>query len=159
VTVNGVPPDTGAWPVALAHPRDRERPWLEVAIAEGSLATSGGSERDLSAAGTRIGHILDPRTGRPAAYTGSVTVWHRRGLIADILSTALYVMGPEQGLAFAERHGIAACFLAIGPQGAVDARTSTAFRPLLTPSPGSPAGIVQRTGMSGILPLFATAAL
>jgi thiamine biosynthesis lipoprotein len=111
VTVRGVPPAARAWTVPIAHPRNRVRPVGTMTLSSGSLATSGGSERDAYVNGRRVGHIIDPRTGRPAAFTGSVLVWHPRGLVADILSTALYVMGPDEGLRWAERHGTAACFL------------------------------------------------
>jgi thiamine biosynthesis lipoprotein len=116
VTVGGPRPDGQPWSVDIAHPAVRDRPHLHVGLREGSLSTSGGSERDLVVNGTRVGHILDPRTGRPATYTGSVTVWHRSGLAADTLTTALYVMGPEEGLRWAESRGIAAVFLI--PEGA-----------------------------------------
>ena len=49
--------------------------------------------------GRRIGHILDPRTGEPAAVFGSATVVAPSALVADILSTAFFVLGPEKGLA------------------------------------------------------------
>ena len=39
--------------------------------------------------GLRIGHILDPRSGRPVVRRASVTVWHPDALAADALSTAL----------------------------------------------------------------------
>ena len=110
VSVGGaVPP--GGWSVAIAHPRRRDQPYLQVRMVEGSLSTSAGSERDLVVNGVRVGHIFDPRTGHPASFTGSVTVWHRRGLAADALSTALYVMGPEDGMAWADARGIAAVYL------------------------------------------------
>ena len=111
VMVRGAPPATRAWTVPIAHPRDRERPVATITLPSGSLATSGGSERDAYVSGRRVGHIIDPRTGRPATFTGSVIVWHARGLVADVLSTALYVMGPDEGVRWAERHGTAACFL------------------------------------------------
>ena len=38
--------------------------------------------------GLRIGHILDPRSGRPVVRRASVTVWHPDALAADALSTA-----------------------------------------------------------------------
>ncbi|MFQ5741684.1 MAG: FAD:protein FMN transferase [Acidobacteriota bacterium] len=104
-------PRRRGWKVTLADPRYRHRPLLELSLTSGSLATSGGSEKDLVVDGSRLGHILDPRTGRPAPFTGSVTVWHERALMADILSTALYVMGPVKGLAWARKEGIAACYL------------------------------------------------
>lgn len=102
---------SGGWRVGIAHPRHRDREAFAVRLLTGSLATSGGSERDRRAGVRRIGHILDPRTGQPAPFDGSVVVWHEEGLTADVLSTALYVMGPEAGLQWADREQIAAAYL------------------------------------------------
>lgn len=134
VLVGASPPGEEDWSAWIAHPQDRARSALQVRILSGSLSTSGGSERDLEVTSGRVGHILDPRSGRPAAYRGSVTVWHRSALVADILSTALYVMGPAEGLPWAEARGIAACYLPVGPHGRVEARMSTAFRRIVAPS-------------------------
>jgi thiamine biosynthesis lipoprotein len=111
VTVGGPQSDGRPWTVDVAHPLMRHRPYLQVSMRNGSLSTSGGSERDLVVNGVRVAHHLDPRTGRPATYTGSVTVWHRSGLAADVLTTALYVMGPDEGVRWAQTRGIAAMFL------------------------------------------------
>lgn len=124
--------DAGAgevWPVAVAHPTRRDTPVLELLLASGSLATSGGSERDLSLQdGGRIGHVIDPRTGRPVVRAASVTVWHEDAFAADVLSTALYVMGPDEGIAWAEARGFAACFIVAGPgSGDVVFRATSAF--------------------------------
>jgi thiamine biosynthesis lipoprotein len=124
VGVAGVPPGTAGWTVSIAHPRVRDQALFDVVLREGSLATSGGSERDRPVAGVRVGHILDPRSGYPAPFDGSVVVYHHSALTADALSTALYVMGPEQGLPWAESRGLAACFLA--PDGARVRRVMTA---------------------------------
>jgi thiamine biosynthesis lipoprotein len=126
VSVHGAAPTHKGWPVAIAYPHDRHREFLQLYLREGSLSTSAGSERDLEAEGRRIGHILDPRTGRPAAFDGSVTVWHRQGLVADLLSTALFVMGPDEGLRWAEARGLAACFL-VPKANTVNARMTRAF--------------------------------
>jgi thiamine biosynthesis lipoprotein len=122
VSAGGAAPPGGAWPIAIAHPR----------LTGGSISTSAGSERDLDVNGVRVGHILDPRTGTPAPFLGSVTVWHRRGLVADILSTALYVMGPEDGLRWAEDRGVAAAYL-IPDAAGVRVLTTRAFSPLIAP--------------------------
>lgn len=90
-----------AVPVALADPDRRERAVLELSIDRGSLATSGNGERGITIDGERIGHLLDPRTGRPAADFGSLTVWTDDPLRADCLSTGLYVLGPEAALDWA----------------------------------------------------------
>lgn len=113
VIVHGFPPKKKSWQVELAHPILRDRPLLQVELPGGSLATSGGSERDLQASDGRLGHILDPRSGLPAQFQGSVTVWHASALVADILSTALFVMGPDKGIPWAEARDLPACFLLV----------------------------------------------
>jgi thiamine biosynthesis lipoprotein len=87
--------------VGLTDPWDRERVVLRVDLPSGSLATTGNSERGLVVGGVRLGHVLDPATGRPVADFGSVSVWAGSATQADCLSTALYVMGPERALEWA----------------------------------------------------------
>ena len=119
----------GAWTVGIAHPERRDTPVVELPLAAGSLATSGGSERDLTPdGGDRIGHVIDPRSGWPVTRPASVTVWHEDAFAADVLSTALYVMGPDEGLAWAEARGFAACFIVTGAgSGGVTFRATPAF--------------------------------
>lgn len=126
VSVGGPNPREGAWTIDIAHPSDRDRRLMRVRIAGGSLSTSGNSERALEVDGARIGHMLDPRTGKPAPFDGSVVVWHEQGLAADILSTALYVMGPEAGLPWAKARGLAVCYL-VHESGAVRRLMTDAF--------------------------------
>ena len=87
--------------VAIADPRDRDRPVVEIGIDGGSVSTSGNGERGLVVDGRPVGHILDPRTGAPSRDVGSVTVWTADALRADCLSTGLFVMGPERAMAWA----------------------------------------------------------
>jgi len=69
----------------------------------GSVATSGNSERGIAIDGRRYGHLLDPRTGRPAPDFGSLAVWAADPLLADCLSK-LYVLGPDRALAWVAAH-------------------------------------------------------
>lgn len=87
--------------LAIADPRDRRRAVLRLEIPGGSVATTGNSERARTVDGRRLGHILDPRSGRPAEDFGSVTVWCADAGAADAFSTALFVMGPDQALRWA----------------------------------------------------------
>ncbi len=127
IMVRGAGPDRGGWRVDVAHPLNRTQSVLTIQLREGSLATSGGSERDIGTGETRIGHILNPETGHPIRTSATVTVWHERALVADILSTALYVMGVDKGLAWAETHGIAAIFLIPDDSGQVEVRATSLF--------------------------------
>ncbi|MFT4541918.1 MAG: thiamine biosynthesis lipoprotein [Planctomycetota bacterium] len=91
----------------VAHPMDRSREAVTLRISHGSLATSGNSERSILVDGKLRGHILDPRSGMPASNFGSLTVWAPDATSADCLSTALYVLGPDAALTWAEaRDGI-----------------------------------------------------
>ena len=91
------------WSVGVAHPSRRFEIVAHLLVEDTSVATSGNSERALMVAGEPIGHLIDPRTGHPAAIWGSVTVVADDPMVADVLSTALYVMGPVAGLAWARR--------------------------------------------------------
>ena len=118
--------DAPAGAVWVADPRERSTPVVPLDIRGASVATSGASERWVDVDGERLGHIVDPRTGNPVSAWGSVTVVSRDPLEADAFATALFVMGPDIGRAWAESHGIAALFL-VAPDtesGAADLRIS-----------------------------------
>ena len=97
--------------VSIADPTDRDKPVLAFTMRDGSLSTSSGSEKTFVVNGRRFSHILDPRTGQALPPRGSVSVIAQRALDADILSTALYVMGEDEGLRWADEHGVAAIFI------------------------------------------------
>ncbi len=128
IAVNGLPPAQSAWTLSLAHPTARQRPVMTISLRGGSLSTSAGSERDLVVDGRRVAHHLNPHTGEPVTFRGSVTVWHPSALAADVLSTALYVMGPEKGARWAEANHIAACYIIPHGKDDVDVQTTTEFR-------------------------------
>ena len=133
------------WGVDVADPRDRGRPALRLRMTHGSLATSAGSERDLAVNGTRVGHILDPATGSPATFDGSVSVWHERALVADILSTALYVMGPEAGMPWARARDLGVAYL-IPDSAGLRVVATPAFQALLEPVAAVDAGHAMSGG-------------
>ena len=78
-----------------------------------AVATSGNYERFVERDGKRLSHILDARTGEPVSGTAGVTVVAASALLADGLSTTLFILGPTNGLAFLKRHypGTAALWL------------------------------------------------
>ncbi len=118
--------------VELADPRDRERGLLEVRIAAGSFSTSGNSERGIAVEGERFAHILDPRSGLPAADFGTLSTWAEDATTADALSK-LYVLGPDGALAWAaERDGAHILVVEVGPQG-LRVRASSGWRGRLAP--------------------------
>jgi thiamine biosynthesis lipoprotein len=112
IAVFGEPPDGSGWSTKIADPERRSATKSrELILKSGSLSTSGFSERSGKVAGELVNHILNPQTGHPAEFVGSVTVWAEEALSADVLSTALYVMGPKKGLEWAETNHVAAEFI------------------------------------------------
>ncbi len=64
--------------------------------------TSGDYERFKLVNGRRYHHIIDPRTGWPAEGCRSVTVYSSTAERADVLATAVFVLGPDEGLELVE---------------------------------------------------------
>lgn len=100
----GVKPDGEAWRTGIQHPR---RPggvlYAEVDdMPLAGVATSGDYQQYFEYQGQRYHHLLDPATGYPATGAISATAWAATAMEADLLSTALFVLGPERGIAWAE---------------------------------------------------------
>jgi FAD:protein FMN transferase len=104
--------------IGLADPRRRDSMVIKLSINEGSLATSGNSERGIEVDGVSYSHILDPRSGFPAPDFGTITVFADDSLTADCLSTGLFVMGPESAIEWVScRSGIEAVVLQTSKEG------------------------------------------
>lgn len=130
----GVKPDGMPWWVALETPPDASAVVAGstvVALHGLSVATSGDYRRFFEAGGVHYAHTLDPRTGRPVANRlASVTVLHPACMWADAFATALTVLGPVEGMAFAESKDLAALFLIRGDSG-LEERLSPALLAML----------------------------
>lgn len=94
----GRKPDGWPWRLGVQHPRDRDQYIEADDIGLPALATSGDYEQYFEYRGERFHHLLDPATGYPARRAISATVWAETATDADILSTAVFVLGPEAGL-------------------------------------------------------------
>jgi len=89
-------------PVAVVNPETAEGLFGTISLSDAAIATSGGYERYIMIEGRRYGHVMDPRSGRPADSLLSATVLARDGATADALSTAVYVLGVEDGVRLVE---------------------------------------------------------
>ena len=99
----GSKPDGTPWRIGVSHPREDDQFSAVLPLSGVAVVTSGDYERFFEEGGVRYHHLLDPGTGRPARALSSVTVIAPTAVKADALSTALFVLGPEQGLALVER--------------------------------------------------------
>lgn len=84
------------WRVGLRDPLNRDRYFASVAITGLGISTSGSYERFVTIDGHRYGHIMNPATGRPAEGVLSATVFAPTALLADGLSTAMFVLGQDR---------------------------------------------------------------
>ncbi len=98
----GHKPDGKNWVIGLRHPRKDETIVIDT-MPFPAVATSGDYERFFMVDGKRYHHILDPVNGYPANGCVSVTIWTKTATDADALSTGVFVLGPEKGLALAEK--------------------------------------------------------
>ncbi len=100
------------WNIGIADPDESTDTVAAVAVHDLSVVTSGDYERYFEQDGVRYHHIFDPATGYPAASgLRSVTVIDGNSTRADALTTALFVMGADEGRAYCEENGIAAVFI------------------------------------------------
>ncbi len=92
------------WKLGIADPRGPAgQSFATLELGDGTLSTSGDYERFFIKDGVRYHHLIDPDSGQPAAGTRSVTIVSDRAVLADVLSTGIFILGPTQGMALIEK--------------------------------------------------------
>jgi thiamine biosynthesis lipoprotein len=71
-------------------------------VSDHAFSTAGDYERSYVIDGKRYHHIIDPHTGYPATASRSVTIWAPTALQADAIDDAVFILGPQKGLALVE---------------------------------------------------------
>ena len=103
IMVFGNKPDGGDFRVGIRDPEGLPEDTIGViTFPSGTkkmcISTSGGYEKFIEKDGVRYHHIIDPRTLRPSeSGLKSVTVVCENGLVSDGLSTAIFILGEEEG--------------------------------------------------------------
>ncbi len=100
----GTNPDGEPWTVGIRHPRRAGELLETLRISNQAVCTSGDYER-RGADGHS--HILDPRTGQVAEGVASATVIAPVAMLADVLATAAFVLGPAEGIRLLDRMSVA----------------------------------------------------
>jgi thiamine biosynthesis lipoprotein len=96
--------DGRPWRLGIQDPRGAANHiFAELDLSDGTFSTSGDYERFFVKDGRRYHHILDPSTGEPARGARSVTIVANRGVIADGLSTGVFLLGADAGMALIEK--------------------------------------------------------
>jgi len=101
-----------AWRLGIQDPRAEHGTMLGLVRASNrAVATSGDYERYRIVNGVRYHHIIDPRTGWPANASMSVTVIADTAERAVVLCKPVFILGREEGLAFAKAEGVEALII------------------------------------------------
>lgn len=125
---SGARPGGRSWRVGIEKPTLASGDIQQIVDLNGeAMATSGNYRIFFERDGRRYAHIVNPRTGRPIEHDlASVTVLAPTTLEADALSTALLVLGRDDGMALAREQNITAFFIS-GSEGAFAEAASPAF--------------------------------
>ena len=102
----GAVPGEPGWPVDIRDPCGPEGSLERMVLKDASLSTSASYEQYSEIEGQRYSHIIDPRTGWPTEPLASATVVAPTATEADALSTAVYVLGLQEGQALLRQHGL-----------------------------------------------------
>ena len=97
--------DGTAWRIGVQHPREKDKVLTVLELSDRYVCTSGDYERFVIRGKKRYHHILDPRTGRPAEGTMSVTLVGDRGALIDPLAKAPFILGPDKGMELVRKFG------------------------------------------------------
>jgi thiamine biosynthesis lipoprotein len=111
----GHPEHTEGWEIAIPNPLQPQEMIYTLRLRDRAMSTSGNYEKVVSYDQNRYGHIIDPRTGRPASQVLSMSVVSNTSVSADALSTGVFVTGVERGRDLISRHG-ASDFIAVVEQ-------------------------------------------
>ena len=96
--------DDRPWRVGIRDPRGpADRSFAALDLENATFSTSGDYERFFIHDGVRYHHIIDPDLGAPARGCRSVTIVADRAVLADGLSTGVFILGPNAGMALIER--------------------------------------------------------
>jgi len=99
----GHKPDGSHWVTGIQDPRGPEGSYFAtVELEDHAFSTAGDYARSYVINSRRYHHIIDPRTGYPATASRSVTVYASDALTADMIDDAVFIMGPDKGLALAD---------------------------------------------------------
>ncbi|MBN8566840.1 MAG: FAD:protein FMN transferase [Flavobacteriales bacterium] len=94
----GKQPDGKPWTVAIVNPINKNKVFATFPLEDSAVETSGSYEKYVTFNGKRYSHIIDPRTGYPAAGIVSVSVFAKTTEVADALATGVFVLGVDVGL-------------------------------------------------------------
>lgn len=98
----GKKPDGSKWIIGVQDPREPQGIAALLTASDSALVSSGDYRRYVEIGGIHYHHIIDPIDGYPSKASAGTTIIMKSATIADILSTAIFIKGPEAGIKLAE---------------------------------------------------------
>src|SRR5699024_1699991 len=109
IRAGDAPPGEIGWIISLPiHNLKGQRIHLNLQLANGAVATSGGLFQRVEINGKSYYHIIDPHTGLGLDNQSRVTIVAPDGITADSYASAVSVLGAQRGRSFiADKPGVA----------------------------------------------------
>jgi len=108
VAISGNRSDGSPWHVGITLGNQGNEPRESANLTNGAISVSGDLTNPMIIDGKSYSHIIDPRTGRPTVWSGTVATYAPNAATADAWATALFVAGPTEGPALAKSQCIEA---------------------------------------------------
>ena len=130
IRAGGSNPESAPWRIGIERPDESGRLVQRILhVTRTGVATSGDYRNFREVGGTRLGHVVDPRNGRPTtSQVASATVLDPSAMRADAFATAMLVLGETAGLALAEREDLAVYLIVRDGDGRFRDAASSNFR-------------------------------
>ncbi len=132
VRTRGAHPDGRPWRIGIEVPQMVQGEAIAALEPnDEAVATSGNYRNYREVDGVRYSHTIDPANGYPVTHNlASVTVVAPTAVVADAYATAISVMGPDEGMAFAESRALPV-YMLVKKDSGFEVRHSSAFAPYL----------------------------
>ena len=131
IRVIGKRADGKKWSAGIQDPKGESGECIHILEISGrSVCTSGNYARGYWLGEKRVSHIVDPRTGKPCDQNPSVTVIAPDAITADVLATALSVLG-RKGLEIIEKLEGVESFVLTVENGSLSHYSSSGFKQFL----------------------------
>ena len=101
------------WRIGIAHPLRVGQRLRELTLNNVAVSTSGSQKQFFRYGDRRYSHLIDPRSGQPAEGVFSATVLAPTATLAELLSTAFFILGAEKAQDYCSQHPEIAAILTI----------------------------------------------
>ena len=116
------------WKIGIAHPLRPGRRLRELVLDNVAVSTSGSQKQFFRHEGRRYSHLIDPRTGQPAEGVLTATVLAPTAALAELLSTAFFVLGAEKTADYCAEHPEIAAVLTLPAESSPNLKFGTLER-------------------------------